>query len=114
MSEAGAEPGRYVGVDAAVLVQAGLDSAVVRELDFEQSAGPVPAAAGVAVAAGPGVMGVRELAAEAALAIAASETASTAFDFACTDELPSVGKGELQPAGASAYVASRTLDDHLA
>jgi hypothetical protein len=59
-------------------------------------------------------MGVRELAAEAALATVAWETASTAFDFACTDELPSVEKDELQPAGASACVAVVTLDDHLA
>lgn len=67
MSEAGAEPGRYVGVDAVVLAPAGLGSAVARGLDFGQNVGPVPAAA----AAGLGVMGVRELAAEAALATVA-------------------------------------------
>jgi hypothetical protein len=60
------------------------------------------------------VRGVRELAVEVALATAASETASTAFDFAYTDELVRVEQGEHQPVDASAYVAARTLDDHLA
>lgn len=111
MSEVGVEPGRYVGADAAVLAPAGLDSVAAREHDSEQSVGPAPA---VAAVADPGGRGVHELAAEVALATAASETASMAFDFAYTDELVRVGQGERQPVDASAYVAARTWGDHLA
>lgn len=115
MSEAGAEPGRYVGADAAVLEPVELGSAAERGHDFEQSAGPALAAAAAGVAAaGPDVKGGRELAGEVALATAASETASKAFGFACTDGMASVGKGEHQPVDASACVGAKTSDDHLA
>lgn len=113
MSEAGAESERYVGVDAVGLVPAGLGSVVALEGGFEESADPAPAAADVA-AADPDVKGVHESAAEVALATAALETASMAFDFACTDDLASVGRGACQSVGASACAAVKTLDDHLA
>jgi hypothetical protein len=115
LSEVGAEPGRYVGADAAVLAPVGLDSAAAREHDFEQSVGLAQVVAGVVVAAAdPGGRGVHEPVEEVALATAALETASTAFDFASTDELVMAEQGERQPVDAAAYVAARTWGDHLA
>lgn len=64
LSGAGDEPERYVGVDAVVLVPAGLGSVVALEDDSEQSGDPAQPAADVDVAvadvAVADVKGVRE------------------------------------------------------
>jgi hypothetical protein len=64
LSGAGDEPERYVGVDAVVLVPAGLGSVVALEDDSEQSADPAQAAAAAAAVVADDVVadvkGVRE------------------------------------------------------